>query len=90
MLSVNSYFSHNNRLIQMSKHFIIYLFDTIGTSKLRNFENNIGSLTVKLTEHDLKEISDAVPVNEIAGEQEYDSLSKYSGSLQLHHQSNCR
>ncbi|WJX20883.1 hypothetical protein P8452_10372 [Trifolium repens] len=48
-----------------------------GTTKLKNFENNIGSLTVKLTEEDLKEISDAVPVEEIAGKREYDSLSQY-------------
>ncbi|PNY14319.1 perakine reductase-like protein [Trifolium pratense] len=49
-----------------------------GTTKLKNFENNIGSLTVKLTEEDLKEISDAVPVEEIAGKREYDSLLQYS------------
>ncbi|KAL1342611.1 hypothetical protein HN51_029143 [Arachis hypogaea] len=49
-----------------------------GTTKLRNFENNIGSLGVKLTEQDLREISDTVPANEIAGEQEYSTLEKYS------------
>lgn len=48
-----------------------------GTTKLKNFENNIGSLNVKLTQEDLKEISDAVPVEEIAGEREYDSISQY-------------
>lgn len=56
---------------------MIYLFDTIGTTKLNNFENNIGSLNVKLTQENLKEISDAVPVEEIAGEREYDSISQY-------------
>lgn len=61
----------------MTKCFIIYLFDAIGTTKLRNFENNIGSLSVKLTEEDLREISEAVPVDEVAGKREYDSLSKY-------------
>jgi len=55
-----------------------YLFDTIGTTKVKNFENNIGSLNVKLTEEDLKEISDAVPVAEIAGNLENHSLSQYS------------
>ncbi|KAJ1402568.1 NADP-dependent oxidoreductase domain [Sesbania bispinosa] len=52
-----------------------------GTTKLRNFENNIGSLIVKLTDEDLREISEAVPVYEVAGEREYDSLSKYSWKL---------
>jgi len=32
---------------------------------------------VKLTQEDLKEISDAVPVEEIAGEREYDIISQY-------------
>ncbi|XP_061376152.1 perakine reductase-like isoform X2 [Gastrolobium bilobum] len=49
-----------------------------GTTKLRNFENNLGSLIVKLTDEDLREISEAVPVYEVAGEREYDSLSKYA------------
>lgn len=49
-----------------------------GTTKVKNFENNIGSLIVKLTEEDLKEISDAVPVAEIAGNLENHSLSQYS------------
>ncbi|XP_050275018.1 probable aldo-keto reductase 1 isoform X2 [Quercus robur] len=38
-----------------------------GTTKIRNLDNNIGSLKVKLTEEDLKEISDAVPLEEVAG-----------------------
>lgn len=33
---------------------------------------------MKLTDEDLKEISEAVPVDEIAGKREYDSLSKYT------------
>ncbi|GAU15530.1 hypothetical protein TSUD_45670 [Trifolium subterraneum] len=51
--------------------------EALPSQSLLNFENNIGSLTVKLTEEDLKEIFDAVPVEEIAGEREYDSLSQY-------------
>ncbi|KAM3705125.1 hypothetical protein ACB098_03G056100 [Castanea mollissima] len=38
-----------------------------GTTKIRNLDNNIGSLKVKLTEEDLKEISEAVPIEEVAG-----------------------
>ncbi|XP_023914038.1 probable aldo-keto reductase 1 [Quercus suber] len=38
-----------------------------GTTKIRNLDNNIGSLKVKLTEEELKEISDAVPLEEVAG-----------------------
>ena len=42
-----------------------------GTTKIKNLDNNIGSLKVKLTEEDLKEISDAVPIEEVAGGRSY-------------------
>ncbi|XP_024439511.1 probable aldo-keto reductase 1 isoform X1 [Populus trichocarpa] len=38
-----------------------------GTTKIKNLYDNVGSLQVKLTKEDLKEISDAVPINEVAG-----------------------
>ncbi|KAK4258003.1 hypothetical protein QN277_007517 [Acacia crassicarpa] len=48
-----------------------------GTTKVKNLENNIGSLTVKLTNEDVREISDIIPAHEFAGEREYDMFSKY-------------
>ncbi|KAL2324445.1 hypothetical protein Fmac_023503 [Flemingia macrophylla] len=48
-----------------------------GTTKLKNFENNIGSLTVKLTDEYLREVSEAVPVYEVAGTREYDMFHNY-------------
>ncbi|XVF42171.1 hypothetical protein PTKIN_Ptkin01aG0338300 [Pterospermum kingtungense] len=41
---------------------------TPGTTKVKNLDSNIGSLKVKLTEEDLKEIYDGIPINEVAGE----------------------
>ncbi|XP_008796760.1 probable aldo-keto reductase 1 [Phoenix dactylifera] len=38
-----------------------------GTTKIKNLDDNIGSLKVKLTKEDLKEISTALPANEVAG-----------------------
>ncbi|KAM4068273.1 hypothetical protein ACB094_M002100 [Castanea mollissima] len=38
-----------------------------GTTKVRNLDTNIGSLAVKLSEDDLKEICDAVPIDEVVG-----------------------
>ncbi|XP_072951932.1 probable aldo-keto reductase 1 [Typha angustifolia] len=38
-----------------------------GTTKIKNLDDNIGSLKVKLTEDDLKEISDAVREEDVAG-----------------------
>ncbi|XP_059446146.1 perakine reductase-like isoform X1 [Corylus avellana] len=41
-----------------------------GTTKVKNLDNNIGSLAVKLSEDDLKEICDAVHIDEVVGERE--------------------
>lgn len=47
-----------------------------GTTKIKNLDDNIGSFKVKLTEEDLKEICDAVPVNEVAGGRTYESMTQ--------------
>lgn len=49
-----------------------------GTTKVKNLDNNLGSLALKLTQEDLKEISEAVPLDEVAGAREIDSFSKFS------------
>ncbi|KAJ8760712.1 hypothetical protein K2173_017770 [Erythroxylum novogranatense] len=38
-----------------------------GTTKTKNLVDNVGALRIKLTEDELKKISDAVPINEVAG-----------------------
>ena len=38
-----------------------------GTTKIKNLDNNIGSVNVKLTKEDLEEISDAINIKEVAG-----------------------
>ncbi|KAM4108654.1 hypothetical protein ACB094_03G061200 [Castanea mollissima] len=48
-----------------------------GTTKIKNLENNIGSLTVKLTEEELKEISDAVPMEEVAGSISFQNMDHF-------------
>lgn len=49
-----------------------------GTTKVKNLDNNVRSLAVKLTEENLKTISEAVPADEVAGEREVPMLHKYS------------
>eukprot|EP00262_Sarcandra_glabra_P015294 TRINITY_DN467_c0_g1_i2.p1 TRINITY_DN467_c0_g1~~TRINITY_DN467_c0_g1_i2.p1 ORF type:complete len:344 (+),score=61.27 TRINITY_DN467_c0_g1_i2:94-1125(+) len=49
-----------------------------GTTKVKNLEDNVGSLKVKLTEEELKEISDAVPIDEVGGPRDFDLFSQYS------------
>lgn len=50
----------------------------VGTTKIKNLDQNINSLRVKLTASDLKEIRDAVPIEEVAGDRNYDSMKKAS------------
>ncbi|KAL3728116.1 hypothetical protein ACJRO7_032810 [Eucalyptus globulus] len=44
----------------------------------KNLDNNIGSLGVKLTEADVKEISDAIPIDEIVGDKIVDHFARLS------------
>ncbi|KAG6586306.1 putative aldo-keto reductase 1, partial [Cucurbita argyrosperma subsp. sororia] len=57
------------------------------TTKIKNLEQNIGSLTVKLDKDNLNEISEAVPESEVAGNRSYDSMMhatwKYANSPPL-------
>lgn len=50
----------------------------VGTTKTKNLDANIGSLSVKLTREDIKEISDMIPVNAAAGDRVSDSLIRCS------------
>lgn len=52
-----------------------------GTSKIKNLDDNIGSLALKLTKEDLKEIADAVPIQEVAGDRTYEIMKKVSWKL---------
>ena len=47
----------------------------VGSTKIKNLDANLGALKLKLTEKDLKEISDAVPITEIAGDRTYTNMS---------------
>ncbi|KAA8536997.1 hypothetical protein F0562_029475 [Nyssa sinensis] len=49
-----------------------------GTIKIKNLDDNIGSVKVQLTKDDVKEISDAVPINKVAGPRALDSLERIS------------
>ncbi|XP_021686707.2 probable aldo-keto reductase 1 isoform X2 [Hevea brasiliensis] len=42
-----------------------------GTTKIKNLIDNIGALKIKLAKEELKEISDAVPINEVAGNRSF-------------------
>ncbi|KAI5060792.1 hypothetical protein GOP47_0025212 [Adiantum capillus-veneris] len=46
-----------------------------GTTKMKNFDENMGALRVKLSKKDIEEISAAVPANEVFGE-------RYGGGLE--------
>ncbi|XVF38292.1 hypothetical protein REPUB_Repub20aG0088100 [Reevesia pubescens] len=52
-----------------------------GTTKVKNLENNIGSLAVKLTQDDLREICDIVPIEEVSGQREFGVFADYCYKL---------
>ncbi|KAM6577006.1 hypothetical protein CsatB_028843 [Cannabis sativa] len=49
-----------------------------GTTKTKNLDDNIGSLRVKLSKEDLKEISDLVAINDVAGDRIQDAFIRCS------------
>ncbi|XWS39262.1 hypothetical protein CRYUN_Cryun18bG0036000 [Craigia yunnanensis] len=48
-----------------------------GTTKVKNIKENIGSLALKLTQEDFKELCNAVPIDDVSGPSEMASLSEY-------------
>ncbi|KAL2345803.1 hypothetical protein Fmac_007088 [Flemingia macrophylla] len=49
-----------------------------GTTKIKNLDQNLGALAVKLSEKDLSEISEAVPIDDVAGGRHYDRMDHIS------------
>ncbi|XP_039140037.1 perakine reductase-like [Dioscorea cayenensis subsp. rotundata] len=62
---------HECSTAQLALSWVLHQGDDVvpipGTSKIKNLDSNIGALQVKLTEEDLKEISDLIPEEEVAG-----------------------
>lgn len=48
---------------------------------MKNLDANVGSLGVKLSQEDVKEISNAIPGDEVNGEREISILSGYCYKL---------
>ncbi|XP_054795915.1 probable aldo-keto reductase 1 [Prosopis cineraria] len=49
-----------------------------GTTKIKNLDQNLGALAVKLSNGDLQEISECVPIDEVAGNQYFKSWDHFS------------
>ncbi|KAF8038008.1 hypothetical protein BT93_B0761 [Corymbia citriodora subsp. variegata] len=49
-----------------------------GTRKAENLEENIGSVAIKLSQDEMREVYDVVTMNEVSGERELEMLAKYS------------
>ncbi|XP_029126962.1 probable aldo-keto reductase 1 isoform X2 [Cajanus cajan] len=49
-----------------------------GTTKIKNLDQNIGALSMKFTENDSREISEAVPINDVAGTRHFSGNDKIS------------
>ncbi|XP_030534721.1 perakine reductase-like [Rhodamnia argentea] len=73
---------HGCTPIQLALAWVLHQGDDVvpipGTTKIKNLDINIGSLRVKLTEDDVREISDAVPIDEVAGGSIHEGYARYS------------
>lgn len=52
-----------------------------GTTKIENLEANTASLRVKLKAEELKEIGEAIPVDQVGGDRDIDTFTKFAYKL---------
>ncbi|KAK3041987.1 hypothetical protein RJ639_002295 [Escallonia herrerae] len=75
-------FKHGCSPAQLALGWVLHQGDGIvpipRTSKMKNLDDNVGALELKLTEDDIQEISDAVPVNEVAGSRSNENYLRVS------------
>lgn len=57
---------------------IVYLAVIVGTTKIPNLQENIGSAFVKLTREEVDEIAAAVPHQEVAGTRLNERMTSHS------------
>ncbi|XP_010025042.2 probable aldo-keto reductase 1 [Eucalyptus grandis] len=73
---------HDCTPIQLALAWVLHQGDDVvpipGTTKIKNLDVNIGSLQVKLAEDDLREISDAVPIEEVVGGSIHEGYARLS------------
>lgn len=73
---------HNCTPVQLALAWVLHQGTDVvpipGTTKIKNLQENIGSVDVKLTSDDLKELSEAVNVEEVAGSRQGEALYKTS------------
>ncbi|KAJ3690861.1 hypothetical protein LUZ61_020025 [Rhynchospora tenuis] len=73
---------HNCTPAQLALAWVLHQGEDVvpipGTTKVKNLESNIGSIKVKLSEDDLKEISEAVSVDEVAGYRAHGFMEPFS------------
>ncbi|KAL6955920.1 hypothetical protein U1Q18_046616 [Sarracenia purpurea var. burkii] len=73
---------HGCTSAQLALAWVLHQGDDIvpipGTTKIKNLDDNVGAVRVKLTKEDVKEITDAVPVDEVAGGRVRDAVDKFT------------
>lgn len=57
------------------------VLNSTGPTKNEHVRDDIGSLRVELTEEHLKEISNAVPIEEVAGDRASESIMNFTNKL---------
>lgn len=65
-------------VLQIIYILLLWVVISAGTTKIKNLESNIGALNLKLKHEDLKELSELIPMNEVAGDRTYISMDTVS------------
>jgi len=55
--------------------------DRTGTTKIKNLDQNIGGVSLKFEESELREISEAVPIDDVAGTRHYYGSASFSWTI---------
>jgi aryl-alcohol dehydrogenase-like predicted oxidoreductase len=73
---------HGCTSAQLALSWVLHQGDDVvpipGTTKTKNLDNNIGSVNVRLTKEDVKELSHVIAINEVAGGRTADIFERYS------------
>ncbi|KAM7273785.1 hypothetical protein ACFE04_028449 [Oxalis oulophora] len=61
-----------------------------GTTKIKNLDMNVGALRLELKQEDIREISAAVPIKEVAGDRTYESMKSASWKFAITPPKDCK
>nr|GEV82966.1 perakine reductase-like [Tanacetum cinerariifolium] len=76
---------HGCTLIQLALAWVLHQGNDVvpipGTTQIKNLDENVGAVNVKLTKEDVEEITNAVPIDDVAGCKTSEALQRISAKF---------